>query len=77
MSEKSKKWCKDIYDQFLDGVGSMDTGEEVRECEDYIVAWLFCDGMEPLIRSGLLKNVSSYELSKALAYVLEKQNKAT
>lgn len=77
MSKKSDEWCKNIYNQFLDDVGNMDTHEEVRLCEDYILNWLFSDGMEPLIRSGLLKNVSINELSKGLASALEKQNKTT
>ena len=72
MGDKGEDWFKKCYDQLLDHVGSM-SDSDIQAFERKMVDWVFCDGMEPLIRSGYLNRVSAYELSKALAEVLEKQ----
>lgn len=72
MSEKVDAWYSNCYNQCLDEVGSM-SREDVNLCENRICSWLFGDGMEPLIRSGFLENVSALDLSKALTNVLKRQ----
>lgn len=74
MSKKTKEWCKNVS-KHLEVVGAMDTTNEVELCEDYILNWLFSEGLEPLIRSIIHKRFSTYELSKALTLVLETQLK--
>ena len=60
------------YNEFFDVVGSMDN-EAIRAIEDKVIEWVFCDDMEPLVRSRYLESVSALDLSKALTKVLEKE----
>jgi hypothetical protein len=60
------------YDDFFDVVGSMDD-EAIRAVTDKVIEWVFCDGMEPLLRSEYLTRVNALDLSKALTKVLEKE----
>lgn len=60
------------FNDFFDVVGSMDK-EAIQAIENKVLDWVFCDGMEPLLRSGYLNRVSALDLSKALTKVLEKE----
>ena len=74
MTKHVEEWFRKCSDEYLSMVGDMST-QEVEQCEDLIINWVLSDDVSPLLRSGLLTRVSAYDLSKALAIVLEKQNK--